>query len=101
MAEFDYEVVNGRKIRVRPVETVSEVDENGYFFHLLLHIWQFPQTAKSFYKRIRTGRKSDRKRTLSSGLGKAVPLVKPCIHREGASGAGGCHQCQYGRTCAS
>lgn len=27
MAEFDYEVVNGRKIRVRPVETVSEVDE--------------------------------------------------------------------------
>ena len=28
MAEFDYEVVNGRKIRVRPVETVSEVDEN-------------------------------------------------------------------------
>ena len=31
MAEFDYEVVNGRKIRVRPVETVSEVDENGYF----------------------------------------------------------------------
>ena len=24
MAEFDYEVVNGRKIRVRPVETVSE-----------------------------------------------------------------------------
>lgn len=31
MAEFDYEIVNGRKIRVRPVETVSEVDENGYF----------------------------------------------------------------------
>ena len=31
MAEFDYEVVNGRKIRVRLVETVSEVDENGYF----------------------------------------------------------------------
>ena len=59
MAEFDYEVVNGRKIRVRPVETVS------------------------------------------SGMGKAVPLVKPCIHREGASGAGGCHQYQYGRTCAS
>ena len=25
MAEFDYEVVNGRKIRVRPVETVLEV----------------------------------------------------------------------------
>ncbi len=31
MAEFDYELVNGRKIRVRPVEVVSEVDENGYF----------------------------------------------------------------------
>ena len=31
MAEFDYEVVNGRKIRVRPVETVLEVDENRYF----------------------------------------------------------------------
>lgn len=27
MAEFDYEVVNGRKIRVRPVETVLEVDD--------------------------------------------------------------------------
>lgn len=31
MAEFDYEVVNGRKIRVRPRETVSEIDRNGYF----------------------------------------------------------------------
>lgn len=31
MADFDYEIVNGRKIRVRPVEVVSEVDENGYF----------------------------------------------------------------------
>ena len=31
MADFDYEIVDGRKIRVRPVETVSEVDENGYF----------------------------------------------------------------------
>ena len=31
MAEFDYEVVNGRKIRVRPQEVVSEIDENGYF----------------------------------------------------------------------
>lgn len=30
MAEFDYEVVNGRKIRVRPQEVVSEIDENGY-----------------------------------------------------------------------
>ena len=27
MAEFDYEVVNGRKIRVRPVETVSEFED--------------------------------------------------------------------------
>lgn len=34
MAEFDYEVVNGRKIRVRPQEVVSEIDENGYFFLL-------------------------------------------------------------------
>lgn len=31
MPEFDYEEVNGKKIRVRPVETVSEQDENGYF----------------------------------------------------------------------
>ncbi len=31
MAEFDYEVVNGEKIRVRPQEVVSEIDENGYF----------------------------------------------------------------------
>ena len=31
MAESDYEVVDGRKIRVRPQEVVSEIDENGYF----------------------------------------------------------------------
>lgn len=31
MAEYDYEVVNGKKIRVRPKETVSEIDVNGYF----------------------------------------------------------------------
>lgn len=31
MAEYDYEIVNGRKIRVRPKETVSEIDANGYF----------------------------------------------------------------------
>lgn len=31
MAEYDYEIVNGRKIRVRPQEVISEVDENGYF----------------------------------------------------------------------
>lgn len=31
MADFDYEVVNGKKIRVRPRETVSEIDANGYF----------------------------------------------------------------------
>ncbi len=30
-AAFDYEEVNGRKIRVRPRETVSEIDRNGYF----------------------------------------------------------------------
>ncbi len=31
METFDYEEVNGRKIRVRPRETVSELDANGYF----------------------------------------------------------------------
>lgn len=31
MKDFDYEIINGRKIRVRPLEIVSEVDENGYF----------------------------------------------------------------------
>lgn len=31
MANYDYEMVNGRKIRVRPKETVSEIDKNGYF----------------------------------------------------------------------
>ncbi len=31
MANYDYEIVNGRKIRIRPLEVVSEVDENGYF----------------------------------------------------------------------
>ena len=31
MANYDYEIVNGRKIRVRPRETVSEIDKNGYF----------------------------------------------------------------------
>ena len=29
MAEFDYEVVNGRKIRVRPVETIRRRKESG------------------------------------------------------------------------
>lgn len=29
--KYDYEIVNGRKIRVRPRETVSEIDVNGYF----------------------------------------------------------------------
>ena len=75
MAEFDYEVVNGRKIRVRPVETVSEVDENGYFHRQPNH----------FTKGFGPGENP------VSGLGKAVPLVKPCIYREGASGVGGCH----------
>ena len=89
MAEFDYEVVNGRKIRVRPVETVSEVDENGYFHRQPNH---FTKGFGPGENPIEKGR---------YGLGKAVPLVKPCIHREGASGAGGCHQYQYGRTCAS
>ena len=36
MAEFDYEVVNGRKIRVRPQEVVSEIDENGYLSVLVI-----------------------------------------------------------------
>lgn len=31
MTEYDYELVNGKKIRVRPKETVSEIDKNGYF----------------------------------------------------------------------
>lgn len=31
MAQYDYEIVNGKKIRVRPRETVSEIDKNGYF----------------------------------------------------------------------
>ena len=30
MTNYDYEIVNGRKIRVRPKETVSEIDKNGY-----------------------------------------------------------------------
>ena len=30
MAEFDYEVVDGRKIRVRPQEVVSEIDEKRF-----------------------------------------------------------------------
>ncbi|MCD8123437.1 MAG: glutathione S-transferase C-terminal domain-containing protein [Lachnospiraceae bacterium] len=31
MAEYEYETVNGRQIRVRPQETISEVDEDGAF----------------------------------------------------------------------
>ncbi|MBD5493695.1 MAG: glutathione S-transferase, partial [Lachnospiraceae bacterium] len=31
MEPYDYEVVNGKKIRVRPRETISEIDANGYF----------------------------------------------------------------------
>ena len=38
MAEFDYEVVDGRKIRVRPQEVVSEIDENGYFVRQPNHL---------------------------------------------------------------
>ena len=49
MAEFDYEVVDGRKIRVRPQEVVSEIDENGYFVR--------------------------QPRQIPSGMGKALPLV--------------------------
>lgn len=30
MAEFDYEVVNGRKIRVRPQEVVSEIRKRAH-----------------------------------------------------------------------
>ncbi len=45
----------------------------------------FSQTAKSFYKRIRPG-KSDRKGRYRLVSGKAVPLVKPCIHRRGCWG---------------
>lgn len=31
MAEQEYEIVDGKKIRVRPTEAASEIDENGYF----------------------------------------------------------------------
>ena len=31
MANYEYEIVIGRKIRVRPTDTVSEIDKNGYF----------------------------------------------------------------------
>ncbi len=31
MSDFEYEIINGKKIRVRPREVVSEIDENGYF----------------------------------------------------------------------
>lgn len=31
MADYEYTTVNGRNIRIRPKETVSEIDENGYF----------------------------------------------------------------------
>ena len=60
MEEFDYEVVNGRKIRVRPQEVVSEIDENGYFVR---------------HRRIWRRQKSGRKRQIPSGMGKALPLV--------------------------
>ena len=47
MAEFDYEVVNGRKIRVRPVETVSEVDENGYLSVAESFHWKDSEKGKN------------------------------------------------------
>ena len=87
MAEFDYEVVNGRKIRVRPAETVvSEIDENGYF----------DPSAKSFYRRIWRRKESGRKRKIPSGMGKALPLVQQSIDRKRTSWTGRCDQCQHG-----
>ena len=65
MAEFDYEVVDGRKIRVRPQEVVSEIDENGYFVRQPNH----------FTEGFGEGKKSGRKRQIPSGMGKALPLV--------------------------
>ena len=43
MANYDYEIVNGRKIRVRPKETVSEIDKKRLF----------PQTAESLHDSVR------------------------------------------------
>lgn len=37
MPTFEYEEVNGKQIRVRPRETVSEQDENGYFIRQQNH----------------------------------------------------------------
>ncbi len=64
MAEFDYEIVNGRKIRVRPVETVSEVDENGYFVRQPNHF------TEGFGEK-----ESGRSGQIQAGVGKALPLV--------------------------
>lgn len=47
MAEFDYEVVDGRKIRVRPQEVVSEIDENGYFVRQPNHFTEGFEKEKS------------------------------------------------------
>lgn len=63
MAEFDYEVVDGRKIRVRPQEVVSEIDENGYFVRQPNHFTEDLEKEKN----------PGRKRQIPSGMGKALP----------------------------
>lgn len=63
MAEFDYEVVDGRKIRVRPQEVVSEIDENGYFVRQQIILQKDLEKEKN----------PGRKRQIPSGMGKALP----------------------------
>ena len=59
------EVVNGRKIRVRPVETVSEVDENGYF----------SSVSRIISLKDSRRKESGRSGQIQAGVGKTLPLV--------------------------
>ena len=90
MANYDYEIVNGRKIRVRPKETVSEIDKNGYFRRQPNHFTTPFGDGENDLKA--EGNKRYR-------LVKAVPLVQPRGDRKRAGGPGRSDFRQYGRTC--
>ena len=89
MANYDYEIVNGRKIRVRPKETVSEIDKNGYFRRQPNHF---------------TTPFGDGENDLKAEGNKRYRLVwaklcQPRGDRKRAGGPGRSDFRQYGRTC--
>lgn len=77
----EYIEVNGRQIRVRPTETVSEVDKYGNFHRQPNHLQKDSDPGK-----IRS------RKTGTFYSGQRMPLVKPRIHYKGTSWFTGCDQ---------